>query len=1752
MPYLPTTPPRSDSLPLQHFSPTSTPLPISPPHQPSTPPSRSPYSTPTQRSIYPTQQESRRRSISSRRLSLGGNEIELGSPFSHQHSRYGSSDMGMEEFEDDLERGQVVQIAERRSFRPPGLVPTPAHPHPPSQPYPRQSPPSFQTTPSQFSIATGSPPASPDPSTPPPPKKPAIKPSLALLFSLKPMRSHLPLLVPALFFTALVAAVPPYMTEVMGSSFGAFTLYALAIANNATPDEIAAAKVTLLHSARIVSLKFAGLAALMIISGLVSVSLWITHGERVARDLRLEVYRGISSRDMEWFDLGSGAAESTEEELASGDANGEGAGGLMGRFAKETDEVRVACSNIMGFVVQGILSFVACLAISLYRNYQLTLVILLSVPVMLTVVAVTEGLAGNLMMADKTLSAKSTARADRVIGAMPTVKAFNAQAKELEGFKTLTGKVMTTYNRLCLIWGIRLGLVQFTILSMFVSGFWFGAHLVQTGKATPGAVSTCFWACVLATSFLQAMVPMLLFVEKGKVAMANLLDLARAAPEPVNIVVRSPNVPGNSPLGGSKFAFRGGGASRRGSDNSGKGFAHDGAPPGQQAKADEALGAAHRSLSPHPFQVTFPSSPSTPNMPSTPIMIPLASAFGQRAARPALALRKLRPATFTGELGLKHVTFHYPSRPHPAPPALDDVSLYLAACETTYIVGGSGSGKSTVASLLLGMYRPDSGQVEVEEQGLEWIEEGWLRGHVACVSQGVSVLFDGSVHDNVAVGVVGQIRADGTSRDVKDVTREEVIAACRGALIHEFVRDLPDGYDTFLSGERGASLSGGQRQRLAIARAWIRKPTVLILDEATSALDATSRLLVSEAVKLWRKNQTTIVITHDLTPISDGDFVYVMADGRVVEQGYRKDLEANTGGPFHSMAHSQGSQAPSTGPEYDYEYDSDDDVEDLEASLASLGLDSQYSTNDSSPIGSARPASPETAPRIPKHGTFLSPSDSEGHRASRSTLRLARQSLARPSQETFSSEGGRSSHTATRPSSHSNPSPSQHNSFLNVGLNLFAPPSDTAQASRDLREARRASSRFESNSARRKSLAPQASFPSYLSSNAKNLPELPPPMYDYTRYASQPHSQRDSSLSFPALEFVANQAAVRRPANNRVRHATMVPGDSLASEWKRRDGLDASTIDVGAPTGPVQMTLREVFKRYYWTIPSKGMFWFGLVVSVGVGACTPVFSFLLAKLMTHIGDPKGGPVVTRTALMILALAFIDGSGQFLKFYVLERCAQEWICKLRVEAFDKITRQEKAWLDGPENSTGTLASMLIKDTEDARNLVGTVIGQLLVVISMISIGLIWAFVAGWELTLVGVALAPVFIITTRVQANIQTKFEGENKGLREDLSVKFHQSVSNIRAIRSMSIEKVFATKFERAVQETYAGAIKAAPFSGFGFALGGSLTYFAEALMFYVGALLIISGRYTFGKMVEVFTLIMFSITFSSQIMTTLPGMAKAIRAAIDFARLLDLPIDTRESEGRMTFPIGGHLVFDKVEFAYPARPDAKILKGMTFEIKPGECVGIVGASGSGKSTVTTLLQRLYEPDAGLILLDGRPLSRVDVHYLRDHVAVVSQHPALFDMSIHENIAYGQTAVTEDEVIRAAQAAHVHDFIMTLPKGYQTMLGENASLISGGQAQRLQIARALVRHREILILDECTSALDAVNQAAVMETILSVKQGKTTIIVTHKLDVMKECDRLLVLDTGGVVAESGTFAELRARRGGLFATLASAGEWEHQ
>jgi ATP-binding cassette, subfamily B (MDR/TAP), member 1 len=278
--------------------------------------------------------------------------------------------------------------------------------------------------------------------------------------------------------------------------------------------------------------------------------------------------------------------------------------------------------------------------------------------------------------------------------------------------------------------------------------------------------------------------------------------------------------------------------------------------------------------------------------------------------------------------------------------------------------------------------------------------------------------------------------------------------------------------------------------------------------------------------------------------------------------------------------------------------------------------------------------------------------------------------------------------------------------------------------------------------------------------------------------------------------------------------------------------------------------------------------------------------------------------------------------------------------------------------------------------------------------------------------------------------------------------------------------------------------------------------------------------------------------------------IAKSLQATRELHRLTELDINGDESKGTQLVPIGGPISFNNVSFAYPERPDVPVLRELNLHINGGECIALVGASGSGKSTVACLLQRLYEPDAGEIAIGPYRIQDTRVGHLRDHLAVVSQQPHLFDATVAENIAYGDDTLDAHGIRRAAEAANAHAFVLSLPKGYDTPIGADAALVSGGQAQRIQIARALARARaRVLVLDECTSALDAENQRAVADAVVrGARAGRTALVVTHKLPLMRMCDRVVVLQDGRV-AEEGTYDELVARHG-VFAQLASGGEWD--
>jgi ATP-binding cassette subfamily B protein len=272
--------------------------------------------------------------------------------------------------------------------------------------------------------------------------------------------------------------------------------------------------------------------------------------------------------------------------------------------------------------------------------------------------------------------------------------------------------------------------------------------------------------------------------------------------------------------------------------------------------------------------------------------------------------------------------------------------------------------------------------------------------------------------------------------------------------------------------------------------------------------------------------------------------------------------------------------------------------------------------------------------------------------------------------------------------------------------------------------------------------------------------------------------------------------------------------------------------------------------------------------------------------------------------------------------------------------------------------------------------------------------------------------------------------------------------------------------------------------------------------------------------------------------------MSQAAGAAARIGELMSTPalIVAPPAPARLPEPVRGALAFDHVGFAYPTRPDAAVLQNIDFAVAPGETVAIVGPSGAGKSTLFQLLERFYDPTSGAVTLDGVNIASLNPRDLRRRIALVPQEPFIFGASVADNIAYGRQGASRAEIEEAAKRAAAHGFIAALPQGYDTLLGERGVTVSGGERQRLAIARAILKDAPVLLLDEATSALDANNETLVQAALAELMTGRTTLVIAHRLATIVGASRILVID-GGEIVEQGDHATLLAK-GGLYARLA--------
>ncbi|XP_075067977.1 ATP-dependent translocase ABCB1 isoform X2 [Mixophyes fleayi] len=477
-----------------------------------------------------------------------------------------------------------------------------------------------------------------------------------------------------------------------------------------------------------------------------------------------------------------------------------------------------------------------------------------------------------------------------------------------------------------------------------------------------------------------------------------------------------------------------------------------------------------------------------------------------------------------------------------------------------------------------------------------------------------------------------------------------------------------------------------------------------------------------------------------------------------------------------------------------------------------------------------------------------------------------------------------------------------------------------------------------------------------------------------------------------------------------------------------------------------------------------------------------------------------------------------------------------IRKIRRHFFHAVLRQEISWFD--VNDAGELNTRLTDDVQKINEGIGDKIAMLIQSLTTFLTGFILGFTKGWKLTLVILSISPVMGLSAALWAKILSAFTNKELTAYAKAGAVAEEVLAAIRTVIAFGGQTKEMQRYEKNLEDAKKIGIKKAITANVSMGFAFLMIYASYALAFWYGTSLILSDEYTIGNVLTVFFSVIIGAFSVGQTAPNIEAFSNARGAAYAIFNIIDnVPkIDSCSSAGFKPDKIKGDIEFRNVKFSYPSRPDIQVLKGLNLTVPSGRTVALVGSSGCGKSTTVQLIQRFYDPEDGSITIDGQDIRNLNIKYLREIIGVVSQEPVLFDTTIAENIRYGRENVTIEEIERATREANAYNFIMKLPDKYNTLVGERGAQLSGGQKQRIAIARALVRNPKILLLDEATSALDTESEAVVQAALDKAREGRTTIVIAHRLSTVRNADTIAGFNEG-IIVEQGSHGELMKREG---------------
>ncbi|WRT70520.1 uncharacterized protein IL334_007518 [Kwoniella shivajii] len=609
-----------------------------------------------------------------------------------------------------------------------------------------------------------------------------------------------------------------------------------------------------------------------------------------------------------------------------------------------------------------------------------------------------------------------------------------------------------------------------------------------------------------------------------------------------------------------------------------------------------------------------------------------------------------------------------------------------------------------------------------------------------------------------------------------------------------------------------------------------------------------------------------------------------------------------------------------------------------------------------------------------------------------------------------------------------------------------------------------------------------------------------------------------------------------------------VTGRSLASA--AMDDIEARRATEAAEEDklPKSFSLYKRLIAMNWA--SKNTYFIATIGAIASGMVYPALAILFGYALADFQIQDFGELkhqLNRKALFYFVTAILAFIATYAQVTGFSRTGWDLNARLRKETFRAVLRHDIGWFDEEENSTGAVTSNLAENPQKVQGLFGVTLGTLVQSCATLLGGCIIGLCYGPLLALIGIACIPLLVSGGYIRLKVVVLKDQKMKKLHASSAHLASEAAGAVRTVASLTreddVDRIYSEALKEPMRVNFRTSIKSQAL----YAASQGITFLIIALVFYIGALWIISGRLNTSSFFTVLTSVIFASMQAGNVFTFVPDASKANSSASSIFRLIDNEpeVDADSPDGlRLNHEsVQGHIRIEDVHFRYPTRPSVRVLRELSIDVPAGSYVALVGPSGCGKSTTIQLLERFYDPLIGRITLDGVDVKDLNVANFRDQVALVSQEPTLYAGTVRFNILLGASKpieqVTEEEIINACKDANIYDFIMSLPDGFDTEVGGKGSQLSGGQKQRIAIARALIRNPKVLLLDEATSALDSQSEKVVQEALDKAAKGRTTIAIAHRLSSIQHSDQIYYFSEGKV-AEHGTHQELLSKKGGYY------------